>query len=49
MRDGRSGLDGKERSHLLARYEAEPSNAYAQDIAAWLRGEYAFDPQCLTT
>jgi hypothetical protein len=34
---------------LLNAYEAEKSNPYAQEIAAWLRGEYQFDPQCLTT
>ena len=34
---------------LLARYDSCPRRAEAYEIAAWLRGEYAFDPQCLTT
>jgi hyaluronoglucosaminidase len=46
---GLSDLDAENRRALLARYEAEPSNDHARDIAAWLRGEYVFDPQCLTT
>jgi hyaluronoglucosaminidase len=37
------------RRKLLDWYESEKLNPYAQEIAAWLRGEYAFDPQCLTT
>ena len=46
---GLSGLNAENCRGLLARYEAEPSNDYASDIAAWLRGDYVFDPQCLTT
>ena len=46
---GLSGLNAENCRDLLARYEAEPSNDYASDIAAWLRGDYVFDPQCLTT
>jgi hyaluronoglucosaminidase len=34
---------------LLDSYEAEKFNPYAQKIAAWLRGEYIFGPECLTT
>jgi hyaluronoglucosaminidase len=37
------------RRSLLDWYGTEESNPYAQEIAAWLRGEYVFDPQCLTT
>ena len=37
------------RHGLMARYEAEISSPYAQEVAAWLRHVYAFDPQCLTT
>jgi hypothetical protein len=37
------------RRRLLDFYETQESNPHAQEIAAWLRGEYAFDPQCLTT
>ncbi len=46
---GLSALDADTRRRLLEGYEAEPSNAYAQEVAAWLRGEYVFDPQCLTS
>jgi hyaluronoglucosaminidase len=46
---GLSGLDADARAELLTRYEAVPTNCYAQDMAAWLRGDYTFDPQCLTT
>jgi hyaluronoglucosaminidase len=42
-------LDSDARHRLLNRYESEHTNPYAQEIAAWLRDEYAFDPQCLTT
>lgn len=34
---------------MLARYDSCPRRPEAYEIAAWLRGEYAFDPQCLTT
>jgi hypothetical protein len=30
-------------------YEAEKTNPFAREVSAWLRGEYVFDPQCLTT
>jgi hyaluronoglucosaminidase len=46
---GLGQLDPDTRRGLLERYRAEGSNPYAQEIVAWLRGEYAFDPQCLTT
>jgi hyaluronoglucosaminidase len=46
---GLKGLDPDARRRLLARYEARLSNPYAQEIAAWLRNEYQFDPQCLTS
>jgi hyaluronoglucosaminidase len=42
-------LDATLLAHLLAFYEREADNVYAAEIAAWLRGEYVFDPQCLTT
>ena len=41
-------LDTDSRRGLLDRYGSEPESPYAQEIAAWLRDEYAFDPQCLT-
>jgi hypothetical protein len=37
------------RRSLLDIYGAQTTDPYAQEIAAWLRGEYAFDPQCLTS
>jgi hypothetical protein len=49
LRQGLGGLDPRTRHRLLERYESEPSNPYAQEIAAWLRGEYVFDPACLTS
>lgn len=45
---GLNGLDPDVRRGLLDRYAARVSNPYAQEIAAWLRNEYQFDPQCLT-
>jgi hyaluronoglucosaminidase len=44
---GLNGLDETARARLLERYTPEVS-PYAQEIVAWLQGEYAFDPQCLT-
>jgi hyaluronoglucosaminidase len=46
---GLAQFDTQLHRRLLNSYEAEKSNPYAQEIAAWLRGEYRFDPQCLTT
>jgi hyaluronoglucosaminidase len=46
---GLNGLDPDVRCRLLDRYGARLSNPYAQEIAAWLRNEYQFDPQCLTS
>jgi len=45
---GLEQLDADTRRGLLGFYGAEKINPYAQEIAAWLRGEYEFDPQCLT-
>jgi hypothetical protein len=45
---GLSQLDPDTRRKLLDWYGSQESNPYADDIAAWLRGEYVFDPQCLT-
>jgi hypothetical protein len=42
-------LDDAARQGLLERYAAHEANPYAREITAWLRGEYTFDPQCLTT
>jgi hyaluronoglucosaminidase len=48
QKTGLARMDDETRRTLLARYEpiADPC---AQEIAAWLRGEYVFDPQCLTS
>jgi len=49
QKTGLTQMDPATRRRLLDWYGTQGSNPYAQEIAAWLRGEYAFDPQCLTT
>jgi hypothetical protein len=49
LEQGLTDFDADTRLSLLDRYENDKANPYAQDIAAWLRGEYVFDSQCLTT
>ncbi len=44
---GLNGLDGPERASLADKYAALPGPA-AAEVAGWLRGEYTFDPACLT-
>jgi hyaluronoglucosaminidase len=46
---GLNRLDPEMRRRLLNRYDAKTANPYAQEISAWLRDEYQFDPQCLTS
>jgi hyaluronoglucosaminidase len=46
---GLGRMDEDTRLRLLARYESADDNPYARELAAWLRHEYVFDPQCLTT
>ena len=46
---GLERIDADTRRRLLGSYGAEKTNPYAQEVSAWLRGEYVFDPQCLTT
>ncbi len=46
---GLAKLDAETRRSLLDIYGMQTNDPYAQEIAAWLRGEYAFDPQCLTS
>jgi hyaluronoglucosaminidase len=46
---GLAQLDADTRCRLLNQYEEQPSNPYGAEVAAWLRGEYVFDPACLTT
>ena len=48
QREGLGRIDAGRRSAMLDRYAAEAQNPYAREVAAFLRGEYAFDPQCLT-
>jgi hypothetical protein len=45
---GWDGMGEARRLAMLDRYASFDSNPYAMDIAAWLRGDYAFDPACLT-
>ncbi len=45
--DGLFGL-GEQRCRQLASEYGDLPGAAAQEVAQWLRGEYAFDPACLT-
>jgi hypothetical protein len=45
--EGLSAMSDERREQLAARYDALPGPA-AREVAGWLRGEYAFDPACLT-
>jgi hyaluronoglucosaminidase len=47
--NGLAQLDADTRRRLLNGYEKQQSNPFAEEVAAWLRGEYVFDPECLTT
>jgi hyaluronoglucosaminidase len=49
QRKGLAELDAETRRGLLNWYEKQRSNPFADEVAAWLRGEYVFDPACLTT
>lgn len=44
---GLSGMGDARREQLAQVYDALPGPA-AGEVAAWLRGEYSFDPACLT-
>lgn len=46
---GLTHLEPETRERLLEWYAAQDANPFAADIAAFLRGEYVFDPQCLTS
>jgi hyaluronoglucosaminidase len=46
---GLADLDADTRHRLLGWYKEQQSNPFAAEVAAWLRGEYEFDPECLTT
>jgi hyaluronoglucosaminidase len=45
--EGLSGMGEQRCQQLANRYAALPGPA-AKEAAQWLRGEYAFDPACLT-
>jgi len=47
QREGLAGMEPQRRRRLALEYEELPGPA-AREIAGWLRGEYAFDPACLT-
>jgi len=49
QKTGLNQLDTDTRRRLLDWYGRQGFNPYAQEIADWLRGDYVFDPQCLTT
>ena len=44
---GLTGMGERRCQELAELYNGLPGNA-AQEVAAWLRGEYTFDPACLT-
>lgn len=44
---GLTGMGAQRRRELASCYAELPGQA-AQEVAGWLRGEYAFDPACLT-
>ena len=45
---GLTQVEADTRRRLLDWYEKQRSNPFAAEVAAWLRGEYVFDPECLT-
>lgn len=45
---GLKKLTQQERQELHAAYQRFEKSPYAQEIVAWLNGEYQFDPACLT-
>ncbi len=47
QRVGLTGLDASRREGLASQYQALAGQA-ACEVAGWLRGEYTFDPACLT-
>ena len=44
---GLAAIDPSLRSALVDKYRGFEPVSYAREIAAWLRGEFAFDPNCL--
>ena len=45
---GREAMDETLRAALIEKYEGFESDPFAREAAAFLRGEYVFDPACLT-
>jgi predicted NodU family carbamoyl transferase len=45
---GLKNLSAQEHHRLHARYSSFSESPYAQEIVAWLEGQYTFDPACLT-
>ena len=45
---GLEGLSKAQRNELEKRYEAFKGEPQAEEVLAWLAGEYRFDPGCLT-
>ncbi len=45
---GLSSLEVSARSRLIAQFQRHAPEPCALEVCSWLRGEYAFDPQCLT-
>jgi hypothetical protein len=48
QRQGLDALDDATRAVLAAEYRALDEEPMAREVSEWLRGEYAFDPACLT-
>ena len=45
---GREEMGDAERNRLISKYETFGHHPYAQEVVAFLRGDYVFDPACLT-
>ena len=48
QQQGREALDEATRMQLLAQYDQAALGPMAEEVVAWLRGDYVFDPACLT-
>ena len=45
---GLAGMSEDVRAAMIDRYSQQADNPFANEVLAWLRGEYRFDPACLT-
>ena len=45
---GLQRISDARRDELIAKYSQHKGNACTQELVEWLRGDYAFDPACLT-